>query len=375
MSRNIYLVLQDGEIFKGTQVSLQKNFPEKAGEVVFNTTHSGYEEIATDPSYLNQIVIMTAPMQGNYGTHKMDWESHQIWIQGFVCLEMQNSKSNSSWAQRLIDANVPIMTGVDTRRLTLKLRNQGTPWGGLVQAQNEVEAVDRARGLIEKTQKQDSDWVYLASRKEEVILQGQNMSGPKVAVMDFGAKENILRELLKRCSEVKVFSSRVSKEKILEWKPDGLMLTNGPGDPSCVLKAPETVRSLLGTIPIFGICMGHQILGISLGAQTYKLKFGHRGANHPIQDKLLNKIYMSSQNHGYAVDEKTLPESVKVTQINLNDQTVAGVYSEKLRCLGIQYHPESHPGPHDAVALFDFFVQEMMSLQIQGKKNDYTVTV
>lgn len=355
-----YLVLEDGQVFAGEALKAQAEFPETAGEVVFNTSHSGYEEIATDPSYMNQIIVMTAPMQGNYGIDDQVWESKQIWIKGFICLQMQFSKANSTWAKRLMDNKVPIMTEVDTRKLVLELRKQGTPWGAVVQAENENAAHEKAKTMIAKAKQVDGDWVWEASRKETQEINGDNPQGPRVAVLDFGAKENILRELKKRCSHLKVFPSRADAKTIEAYKPDGLMLTNGPGDPSEVKQAPETIRHFLGKLPVFGICMGHQVLSIALGAKTYKLKFGHRGANHPIQDRILNMIYMSSQNHGYAVDSTTLPESALVTHINLNDQTVAGFFSEKLNCLGIQYHPESHPGPHDAEKLFDFFVYKMI---------------
>ena len=357
---NRYLVLEDGKVFSGEALAAQTEFPEMAGEVVFNTTHSGYEEIATDPSYMNQIIVMTAPMQGNYGIDDSVWESKEIWIKGFVCLQMQFSKGNSSWAKRLMDHKVPILTEVDTRKLVIELRQQGTPWGALVQAASESAARERAKTLITKAKQVDNDWVWEASRKEAQEIIGDNLNGPRVAVLDFGAKENILRELKKRCSHLIVFPSRTDAKTIEAYKPDGLMLTNGPGDPAEVKQAPETIRHFVGKLPVFGICMGHQVLSIALGAKTYKLKFGHRGANHPIQDRILDSIYMSSQNHGYAVDMKTLPEHVLVTHVNLNDQTVAGFFSEKQNCLGIQYHPESHPGPHDAVKLFDFFVNKMI---------------
>ena len=354
-----YLVLEDGDGYEGVQVEQQKSFPEKAGEVVFNTSHSGYEEIATDPSYFSQIIVMTAPMQGNYGAHRKFWESDKLWIQGFVCVQMQNTPRESSWVQRLVEHQVPVMTEVDTRRLVLKLRSQGTPWGALVAAENLEQAREKALTLIKKQKTFDADWVHLASRQEIKDLPGQNPKGPRVAVLDFGAKENILRELVQRCSQIRVFPSRAKVQAIEDWKPDSLMLTNGPGDPSAVQEAPQTVRHFLGRIPVFGICMGHQVLALALGAKTYRLKFGHRGANHPIRDELLKQIYMSSQNHGYAVDEKTLPLDVVITHRNLNDQTVAGFFSEKLNCLGIQYHPESHPGPHEATRLFDYFVNQM----------------
>jgi carbamoyl-phosphate synthase small subunit len=360
-----YLVLEDGQVFAGESLTAQSEYPEMAGEVVFNTSHSGYEEIATDPSYMNQIIVMTAPMQGNYGVDDAVWESKKIWIKGFVCLQMQFSKANSSWAKRLIDNKVPILTEIDTRKLVLVLRNQGTHWGAIVQATHEATAKERAKELIAKAKQTEGDWVWEASRKETQEIIGDNAAGPRVAILDFGAKENILRELKKRCSHLKVFPSRADATAIEDYKPDGIMLTNGPGDPAEVQKAPQTIRHFVGKLPVFGICMGHQVLSIALGAKTYKLKFGHRGANHPIQDRILDSIYMSSQNHGYAVDSSTLPEHVTVTHQNLNDQTVAGFYSEKQNCLGIQYHPESHPGPHDAVRLFDYFVHKM--IQKKGK--------
>ena len=326
---------------------------------MFNTSHSGYEEIATDPSYFTQIVVMTAPMQGNYGVENDVWESRRLWIDGFVCLEIQDSERDNAWKKRLIENKIPLVTEIDTRNLVLRLR-QGTPWGALLPASSEAEARNQAQALIAQRKTMEKDWVYLTSRSEAEVRRGDNMVGPRVAVLDFGAKENILRELQKRCSEIKIFNSRASVQEILDYKPDGIMLTNGPGDPADVKVAVGTVRELLGVKPIFGICMGHQILGLALGAKTYKLKFGHRGSNHPIRDTLLNQIYMSSQNHGYAVEAGSLPPDAVVTHTNLNDGTVAGFYSEKRKFLGIQYHPESCPGPHEASGLFSYFVERMI---------------
>ncbi len=351
-----YLVLESGEIYAG----LWNGGNDRAGEVVFNTSHSGYEEIATDPSYFSQIVVMTAPMQGNYGVEDDVWESNKLWIEGFICLELQDTERDQAWKKRLTEAGIPLVSELDTRQLVLRLRSGGTPWGALVSAKDETEAKAKASALIAQKKVIDKDWVYLASRKDPETRRGENMVGPKVAVLDFGSKENILRELQNRCSEIKIFNSRTPVKEILDYNPDGIMLTNGPGDPSDVKVAIGTVKELLGVKPIFGICMGHQVLALALGAKTYKLKFGHRGSNHPIRDTVLNQIYMTSQNHGYAVEQATLPADVKVTHVNLNDGTVAGFYSDKKKCLGIQYHPESCPGPHEASGLFSYFIERMI---------------
>jgi carbamoyl-phosphate synthase small subunit len=298
-------------------------------------------------------------MMGNYGVERKVWESQRLWIQGFVCVQMQSSSGDQAWLERLREFKVPVLSELDTRALVVRLRQGGTPWGALVQASSESEAKELAIPLIQKEKSKDKDWVFATTTKSFQDRVGKNPKGPRVALMDFGCKENIIRELLPYCSEVGVFPSRTPFEKIKTWNPDRVMLSNGPGDPGDVQVAVETVRQLIGWKPLMGICMGHQILSLALGAKTYKLKFGHRGSNHPVRDEVLNKIYVTSQNHGYAVDPTTLPLHVKVTQVNLNDQTVSGIMSQEKRCLGIQYHPESHPGPHEAQALFQYFVEKL----------------
>lgn len=353
-----YLVLESGEVFEGKW----NGGAPKAGEVVFNTSHSGYEEMATDPSYFSQILVATAPMQGNYGVNDEVWESQQIHIRGFVCLEIQNTEREKSWLNRLVHKQVPLLSEVDTRSLTLTLRQKGTTWGGLVEASSPEEARKEASALIAQAKDKDKDWTHLVSSKESITFKGYKPNGPRVAVLDFGCKMNIIRELQRRCSEVCLFPSRSSVEQIMNWKPQGILLSNGPGDPADVKVAPETIKKLLGRIPVFGICMGHQVLALVLGLKTYKLKFGHRGSNHPIKDTLLDKIYMTAQNHGYAVQ---MPEQVNsdilITHINLNDNTVSGLKNEKLNCMSVQFHPESHPGPNDATPLFDYFTGVMIN--------------
>lgn len=352
-----FLVLESGETYQG----LWHGGEDRAGEVVFNTSHSGYEEIATDPSYFSQIVVMTAPMQGNYSADRKSWESRRVWIEGFISLQIQSSARDQGWIKTLAEHRVPVASEMDTRQLVFRLREGGTPWGALVQSEEKEQAVRKAQDLIAQKKKIEKDWVWLASRREKELRQGENFVGPKIAVLDFGSKENILRELQFHCRELHIFPSRASVSEILSCQPEAIMLTNGPGDPADVQVAIQTVKELIGKKPIFGICMGHQILALALGAKTYKLKFGHRGSNHPIRDELLKKIYVSSQNHGYAVDAETLPRDVKITHRNLNDGTVAGFLSEEKKCLGIQYHPEACPGPHEARELFQYFLTKVLA--------------
>ncbi len=342
-----YLVLETGEIYEG----VWRGGKPRAGEVVFNTSHFGYEEMATDPSYFSQILVLTAPMQGNYGAHKEFWESRKIWIDGFVCLEMQNSPDNHSWLQRLTENDIPVLTNLDTRSLVLRLRDKGTPWGAVVQNR------EQAQELIKKKSGIDKDWVYAVTRKDKEIITGLSKNGPRIAVLDFGCKENILRELQKQSKEIAVFSSRTLAQDIQKWEPNAIFLTNGPGDPAEVRDAVENVKKLLGWRPVYGICMGHQILAHALGLKTYKLKFGHRGGNHPVKDLITGAIYVTSQNHGYAVDIQGGSQGIVETHVNLNDNSNEGLECIEKKCRSVQFHPESHPGPEDALTLFNQFFE------------------
>lgn len=351
-----YIVLENGFLLAGEWLGGK----DRAGEVVFNTSHSGYEEMATDPSYFSQIIVTTAPMQGNYGADKKVWESSKVHIQGFVALEIQNTSREHSWIQTLKDCEVPILQGLDTRKLVLKLRNMGTPWGALVQAETDSEAQEKASKLIAKSKVLESDWVYLTTRKTVEYREGENPKGARIAILDYGAKENIIREVQKRASKVAIFPSRTGFHEIQAFEPHGVLLSNGPGDPKEVKVSTDTIKQILGWKPVFGICMGHQLLALALGGTTYRLKFGHRGANHPINDKLLEKIYMTSQNHGYAVDGNSLPSDVEVTHINLYDNTVAGIQCKSKKCFSVQFHPENAPGPREALELFDYFFKNLI---------------
>ena len=357
------LVLEDGTVFEGTSFGASG---ESFGEVVFNTSMTGYQEILTDPSYRGQIIIMTYPLIGNYGINEEDFESEKPHLSGFIVREnsriVSNHRANMSLDQFLKKHNVIGIEGIDTRKLTLLIRSAGAMKGVIstkdLNPKSLVKKAKASRGLV------GIDLVKEVSCKK--IYQWNKKGKFKVVLLDCGAKFNIMRDLAERDCQVTVVPAKTSAKKILSLKPDGVMLSNGPGDPSAVTYVIETVKELIGKVPIFGICLGHQMLGLALGGKTYKLKFGHRGANHPVMDLSTRKVEITTQNHGFCVDMKTLnPKEAILTHINLNDQTLEGLRHKKYPVFSVQYHPEASSGPHDSKYLFDEFIKEIKN----AKKN------
>lgn len=359
------LLLQDGRFFIGKSFGAEG---ETVGEVCFNTGMTGYQEILTDPSYCRQIVTMTSPHIGNYGVNPNDIESDRIQVAGFVIKEEtkipSNWRSTQSIGDYLNEHNIVGIQGIDTRALTRHIRDNGA-MNGIISTIN--SDIDSLKNKLEKAPVMTGlDLAKEVTCKNQYTWSSINQSANqpnrfRIAAIDFGIKQNILRLLENNNCEITVFPATVKAQEIMNFYPDGVFLSNGPGDPAAVTYGIETVKSLLGKKPIFGICLGHQILALALGAKTFKLKFGHRGINHPVKNLKTNIVEITSQNHGFAVDLDSLPSNVESTHVNLNDNTSEGIRCKDLQAFSVQYHPESSPGPHDSRYLFEQFTHLMKS--------------
>jgi carbamoyl-phosphate synthase small subunit len=385
-SMDALLALEDGTIFRGESFGAPTP---SAGEICFNTSMTGYQEVLTDPSYRGQIVAMTYPLIGNYGINTVDVESTAPHVRGFVIEEL--SPLASSWrsegtlADYLKANGIPGIQGVDTRALTRRLRTSGAMRACVFPGTDENEAIRLAREVTydgvdfvrEVTPAGAYEWdaENQESRRWVVAKSGDTAQGTRdeqgnifeelppatrrIVAYDFGMKKNILRSLRRNGFAVQVVPATTPAQEVLAMNPDGVFLSNGPGDPSALGYAHDAVRGIIGKKPLFGICLGHQILGLALGGKTFKLKFGHRGANQPVKDLRTGKVAITSQNHGYAVDAESLPDNVEVTHVNLNDGTVAGLRHKEYPAFSVQYHPEASPGPHDASYFFQEFAKEV----------------
>jgi carbamoyl-phosphate synthase small subunit len=380
------LALEDGTIFRGESFGATTA---QAGEICFNTSMTGYQEILTDPSYRGQIVAMTYPLIGNYGINTLDVESKAPHVRGLVIEELSpvasNWRAETTLHDYLLQHDIPGIQGIDTRALTRRLRTKGAMRACILAGSDEGEAVKRAREVSyegvdfvrEVSVGEPFEWDRESQLSRRWILARSEMPGTvgsdemgnlfetlppavrRIVAYDFGMKTNILRSLRRNGFSVDVVPAGTSAEDVLARDPDGVFLSNGPGDPAALGYARDVVRNLVGKKPLFGICLGHQILALALGGKTFKLKFGHRGANQPVKDLRSGRVAITSQNHGYAVDPDSLPADVEVTHLNLNDGTVAGLRHRWHPAFSVQYHPEASPGPHDAAYFFAEFAKEV----------------
>ncbi|MEM4137731.1 MAG: glutamine-hydrolyzing carbamoyl-phosphate synthase small subunit [Candidatus Anstonellaceae archaeon] len=350
------LVLADGtKIFaKGIGANVCR-----AGELVFNTSMTGYQEALTDPSYAGQILVMSYPLIGNYGINKNYVQSSRVWVEGFVVKWAEKKPyhylSEENLHSYLLKNNVGGIYDLDTRELIIKLREYGV-MNAAYQIYEEGQKVDikKLHKMAMELNYSKKNFVQLVSTKKiEYFGNGEK----KVVLVDYGVKEGIKTQLLKRKVKVILMPHNSNYEQILAQEPDGVVLSNGPGDPEILKYEIEQIKKLLGKVPLMGICLGNQLIALATGAKTYKLKFGHRGSNHPVLDKNLNKVFITTQNHGFAVDEKTLPPEWEISHINLNDKTVEGIENKNMAAFAVQYHPEAQPGPHDSMYLFDKFLK------------------
>jgi carbamoyl-phosphate synthase small subunit len=382
-----FLALEDGTLFRGESFGAPRT---QAGEICFNTAMTGYQEVLTDPSYRGQIVAMTYPLVGNYGINVLDVESEAPQVRGFVIEELSplasNWRSQGNLQDFLLRHGIPGIQGVDTRALTRRLRSAGALRACIaMEGVSENEAIGIAKSVPyegvdfvkEVTTAVPYDWDIEDQQSRKWIL-ARSDPPPEASVdargnlfeelppilhyivaYDFGLKRNILRSLRRNGFSVKVVPATTPPDEVLAMNPEGVFLSNGPGDPAALEYAHAAVKGLIGKRPMFGICLGHQILALALGGKTFKLKFGHRGANQPVKDLRTGKVAITSQNHGYAVDPSSLPDNVEVTHVNLNDGTVAGLRHKEVSAFSVQYHPEASPGPHDASYFFAEFAKEV----------------
>jgi carbamoyl-phosphate synthase small subunit len=355
MSSRAYLVLEDGSVFAGRAFGAEA---EAHGEVVFTTSMTGYQEALTDPSYAGQILTMTYPLQGNYGVNEFDVESRRVQVRGFVVREAcdlpSHWRSDGTLHQYLASAGVPGIEGVDTRALTRRLRSAGVMMGAITGEASAERALARLR---EAPRYEGSDFVREVSAPEPFTWPDPEHPKRHVVVLDLGVKHNILRILRRLGCRATAVPCLTTADEILSLRPDGIVMSPGPGDPALLNYAVETAHGLLGRVPIFGICLGHQVLARAWGARTFKLKFGHRGANHPVREAATGRVSITAQNHGYAVDPDGLPASVEVSHVHLNDGTCEGLRHRELPVFTIQYHSEASPGPHDNRYLFERFLE------------------
>jgi carbamoyl-phosphate synthase small subunit len=372
------LALANGSVFTGTAFGAEG---EIVGEVVFNTSMTGYQEILTDPSYNGQIVTMTYPLIGNYGINRDDVESRGLFLRGFIVKELcdvpSNFRSTESLDSYLKRNNVVGLQGIDTRALVRQIRTQGAMKGvlstidlddaSLVRKANDspdIVGKDLVCDVMAEESRAWDDSLSDLGRPSTFRASLDTATEPHVVAVDYGIKLNIARYLKDAGCRVTIVSGKTTAEEILALNPDGVLLSNGPGDPEPLTYAIKTIRGLIGKKPIFGICLGLQLLGLAFGGTTFKLKFGHRGANQPVLDKRSGKVEITSQNHGFAVDPESLPADVEVTHINLNDDTVEGIRHKTHPAFGVQYHPEAAAGPHDSHYLFTEFVDMMRGVNV-----------